>query len=165
MNKDLYIALLEDRVDDLTTAAKIDTVLSLRKIDKIRGLKSDLASVQDWNKAQVWLISCIADTAMDYQEELNELKIKHTEETQELRAEYLKTLETIKERETRECNENVRLQSKIAELEKETAIEKELKREVAQLTKQNGELQKQLNEAVREIAKLNGDKLAKEENK
>lgn len=117
MNKDLYIQLLEEHVDDLTTAAKIDTVLSLRKTEKLKEFKSELASVSDWNKAQEELISKIADTAMDYQEELNELKIKHIEETQELRAEYLKTLETIKERETRECNENVRLQGKIAGLQ------------------------------------------------
>lgn len=74
MNKDLYIALLEEHVDDLSTAMKIDTVLSLRKTEKIRSLKSELASVSDWNKAQDELISKIADTAMDYQDDINDLQ-------------------------------------------------------------------------------------------
>lgn len=68
MNKDLYIVLLEEHVDDLTTAAKIDTVLSFQKTEKIRELKSELVSMNDWNKAQDELISKIADTAMDYKE-------------------------------------------------------------------------------------------------
>nr|WP_320026866.1 hypothetical protein [uncultured Acetobacterium sp.] len=42
MNKDLYIELLEEHVNDLTTASKIDAVLSLLKTEKIRDLKSDI---------------------------------------------------------------------------------------------------------------------------
>jgi|GEM_PF-6130569 len=72
MNKDLYIALLEDHVGDLSTAMKIDTVLTSRKTEKIRGLKSELVSSRDWNNAQDELISKIADTAMDYIDDLND---------------------------------------------------------------------------------------------
>jgi predicted nucleic acid-binding Zn-ribbon protein len=73
MNKDLYIALLEEHVDELTTAAKIDTVLTERKTIRMRNLEAQLLSLRDWNKAQDELISKIADTAMDYQDDLNEL--------------------------------------------------------------------------------------------
>jgi phage-related minor tail protein len=117
MNKDLYIQLLEEHVDDLTTAAKIDTVLSLRKTEKIRDLKSELASVQDWNKAQDELISKIADTAMDCIDDLNDAQADWAAD----HTEYRRTLETIKGQNTRECDLNVRLQGKIAELEKEKA--------------------------------------------
>lgn len=180
MNKDLYIALLEEHVDDLSTAMKIDTVLSLRKTEKIKGLKSELASASDWNKAQDELISKIADTAMDYQAELNELsnltldlakdindlqadwaddridcieesdkiQINYVGQVDELRCDFMKTLETIKEQNTRECDLNVRLQGKIAILEKEKA----------QLTKKN--------ECLLEDIKTYGKALAaKEENK
>jgi uncharacterized protein (DUF849 family) len=138
MNKDLYIALLEEHVDDLTTAMKIDTVLTSRKTAYMRNLENQLASVSDWNKSQDELISKIADTAMDYIADLNDLQADYAksnavaraamrELVQEIddlqadmaadHAEYRKTLEVIKEQNTRECDLNVRLQSKIAGLQ------------------------------------------------
>lgn len=74
MNKDLYIQLLEEHVDDLTTAMKIDMVLTERKTIRMRNLEAQLLSLRDWNKAQDELISKIADTAMDYQDDLNDLR-------------------------------------------------------------------------------------------
>ncbi|MEO1815280.1 MAG: hypothetical protein ABGU93_06815 [Acetobacterium sp.] len=56
--------------------------------------------------------------------DIRDLRIKHTEETQELRSSFLKQLKTIKERETRANDENVRLQSKIAGLKNEMEVSK-----------------------------------------
>lgn len=117
MNKDLYIKLLEEHVDDLTTAAKIDIVLTERKTIRMRNLEAQLLSLRDWNKAQDELISKIADTAMDCIDDLNDAQADWAAD----HTEYRRTLETIKGQNTRECDLNVRLQGKIAELEKEKA--------------------------------------------
>lgn len=177
MNKELYIELLEEHVDDLKTAAKIDTVLTERKIIRLRNLETQLLSLVSRIRTQDELVSKIADTAMDYQDDLEDLQadwaddridcieesdkiqINYVGQVDELRCDFMKTLETLKERNTRANDEIVLLRSK------GTEIDKELKREVFQLNKQNDDLHKQLNDAVREIAKLHGDKSAKEENK
>lgn len=72
MNKDLYIALLEEHVDELTTATKIDTVLTSRKTAYMSSLEKQLLSTHGWNNVQDELISKIADTAMDYIDDLND---------------------------------------------------------------------------------------------
>lgn len=180
MNKDLYIALLEEHVDDLTTAMKIDTVLSLRKTEKIKEFKSELASVRDWNKAQEELISKIADTAMDYQdyledlqadwaddridciEESDKIQINYVGQVDELRRDFTKTLETIKERETRECDLNMRLQGKIAELEADNSrlrsvtsdleiLNHDMRIELEKLKKQNETLKKQSENLIEDL--------------
>lgn len=114
MNKDLYIELLEEHVGDLTTEMKIDTVLSLRKTEKIKGLKCELASVSDWNKAQDELISKIADTAMDYQDDITDLHADFAEMHNEYKGKLMLSIE----RNTRANDENIRLQGKIVKLEK-----------------------------------------------
>lgn len=141
MNKDLYIQLLEEHVDDLTTAAKIETVLTSRKNCLIKRLSAELTTMKDLGTAQDELLSKVADTALDCQDDLNDLqadwaesnvvagtamwamakeisdlKLKHIEQKEELRIGFKKQLEVIKEQNTRECDLNVRLQGIIKEL-------------------------------------------------
>ncbi|URN85182.1 hypothetical protein [Acetobacterium wieringae] len=107
MNKDLYIQLLEEHVDDLTTAAKIDTVLTSRKNCLIKRLTADLAKLKDFCTAQDELLSKVADTAMDYQDDLITTK---------------KALETVTSQRTMANRFNVEQQGVVARLKKENEI-------------------------------------------
>jgi chromosome segregation ATPase len=191
MNKDLCIQLLEEHVDDLNTAAKIDTVLTSRKTAKIKELqvihgtdttmaKGRIKELEDDNSFLVEkhfeLVKDINDLRADWAidhidciEELNKIQINYVGQVDELRRDFMKTLETIKERETRECAENVRLQGKIAklqdkivELESKLQIERTIAKnysdEVTRLVKKNENLQEDLETAGKRITGLEADK-------
>lgn len=113
--KDLknYNRLLKEENEALREILQIAENLSgcdcyCKNIALIQGENGEL--LKDINDLQ-------ADWALDYKDALNELKIKHIEETQELRQSYLKTLEIMSAKHTRANDENVRLRGKIAELE------------------------------------------------
>lgn len=101
MNKDLYIQLLEDHVADLTAAMNIDSFITKRKNEKIQCLDE--------------LLSKVADTVLDCQDDLNDLQADWAESVENAS----NSLITVVGQRTSANSENVRLQGKIAALEKE----------------------------------------------
>lgn len=117
MNKDLYIQLLEEHVADLSAAMNIDTLLAERKNERIKKLIAVLTEAKDRNKIKDELISKIADTVLDCQDDLNDLQAGWAESNVSAR----NALSTVVGQRTSANNENVRLQGKISDLEKNLA--------------------------------------------
>ncbi|PKM74780.1 MAG: hypothetical protein CVU92_04720 [Firmicutes bacterium HGW-Firmicutes-17] len=124
-------------------------------------LVKDMNDLQaDWAESNVVAGTAMWGMAQDIDDLQADMAADHTE--------YRNTLETIKERETRECAENVRLQGKIAKLQDkivelesnlqiERTIAKNYSDEVTRLVKKNENLQEDLETAGKRITGLEAD--------
>lgn len=80
MNKDLYIKLLEKHVEDLEAVSQIATRVTKRMCGEVGKLEAKLVSVRGRNAVQDELISKVADTAMDYQGDIDDLRADWAED-------------------------------------------------------------------------------------
>jgi hypothetical protein len=126
MNKKNYIRLLEEENEDLREILQLTVDgYPINEVDLLQEENTEL--LKDINDLQAEYAKSHVDASKALCElvsDIRDLRIKHTEETQELRSSFLKQLKTIKERETRANDENVRLQSKIAVLKNEMEVSK-----------------------------------------